>query len=236
MLSLFFLIIIIPLVNGQQQARSCGTMQSFFSTDSRIVGGNAASDYAWPWQVYISIKGRFVCGGTLIDERHVVTGAHCIIGQSDDANDYLVRVGAHNMARQGYYRGTVYGVTSISVHPNYVSAENGYDVAIIRLAYAVGTSDAVNIVCLPPSTDFNVPMYQPIVISGFGLTTEGGSLPNTLQQAVIQLLPTCGDVYSLFNSDTQICAGLQEGGRDTCQGKKEFVEKKENNCFVVFNR
>ena len=33
---------------------------------------------------------------------------------------------------------------------------------------------------------------QPVVITGFGLTQEDGSLPYNLQQAIIQLLPTCG--------------------------------------------
>jgi secreted trypsin-like serine protease len=216
---LFLLVLLFPLINAQSQTRACGTMQSFFATDSRIVGGELASDFAWPWQVYISLNGQFICGGTLIDRQHVVTGAHCIVGQSDNANDFLVRVGAHNMARQGYYAGTVYRVSTIFVHENYVSAENGYDIAIMRLVYSVDLSDTVNVICLPPNTRYYVPMYQPVVITGFGLTSEGGSLPKTLQQAVIQLLPTCESVYASFDSARQLCAGLQEGGRDTCQGK-----------------
>jgi secreted trypsin-like serine protease len=220
---LFLFVLIFPIINAQIQTRQCGTMQSFFSTDSRIVGGVTASDFAWPWQVYISLNGQFICGGTLIDRQHVVTGAHCIVGQSDNANDFLVRVGAHNMVRQGYYAGTVYRVSTIFVNENYVSAESGYDIAILRLVYSVDISDTVNVICLPPNPQFYVPMYQPVVITGFGLTSEDGQLPNTLQQAVIQLLPTCENVYGSFDGARQICAGLQGGGRDTCQGmKKEF--------------
>jgi len=216
---MLFLFFIIPLIAAQQQTRSCGTMQSHFSTEvRRIVGGDPASDYAWPWQVYISVHGRFICGGTLVDERHVVTGAHCVVGQSNDANDYLIRVGVHNMGDQGYYTGSVYSVSTIFIHEDYVSAEYGSDIALIRLSYAVGLSDTVNIVCLPPSTDYYVPMLQPVVITGFGLTRERGSLPYTLQQAIIQLLPTCSNVYENFMQSTQICAGIQSGGRDTCQG------------------
>ena len=215
---LLLLLLILPLIDAQQITRACGTMQSFFSTDSRIVGGDLASEYAWPWQVYLSVKGQFLCGGTLIDRRHVVTGAHCITGQSDNANDYLVRVGAQNMARQGFYAGTVYRVSKIFIHENYVNAVNGYDIAIIRLATSVDLSDTVNVICLPPSASFAVPNYQPVVITGFGLTSEGGSLPYTLQQAIIQVLPTCGRVYASFDDKSQVCAGLQGGGRDTCQG------------------
>ncbi|CAF1326772.1 unnamed protein product, partial [Adineta ricciae] len=213
-----FVLFIIAIANTQAQTRLCGTMQSAFEADFRIVGGQDASDFAWPWQVYISVRGQFTCGGTLIDRRHVITGAHCIVGVSDDANDYLVRVGAHNMIRQGYYAGTIYRVSAIYVHEDYVSAQNGNDIAIIRLQYAVDTSDTVNIVCLPPSASFVVPTYRRVVITGFGLTSEGGKLPYTLQQASIQILPTCDGIYSQYNRYTQICAGLQSGGVDTCQG------------------
>ena len=195
-------------------------MQSYFSADSRIVGGEAASAFAWPWQVYITSQGQFKCGGTLIDRQFVITAGHCIIGVSNNAKDYLVRVGAHNMVQQGYYSGTFYKVSAIYVHENYVSAEYGYDIAIIRLSRPVDLSDTVNVICLPPSPKFRIPSYVPVVITGFGLTSEGGSLPYTLQQAIIQLLPTCGDAYSLFSTDTQLCAGLQEGGKDTCQGMR----------------
>lgn len=213
-------VFLLPLINGQSQIRSCGTMRSYFSTESRIVGGELASDYAWPWQVYISVSGSFTCGGTLIDKRHVVTGAHCIVGQSNNVDDYLVRVGAHNMARQGYYAGSTYRVSSIFVHEKYISAEYGNDIAILRLSYAVDLSDTVNVICLPTSARYYVPMYSPVVITGFGLTTEGGRLPYTLQQAIIQLLPGCDNAYSSFSSISQICAGLQGGGVDTCQGMR----------------
>lgn len=208
------LIHVISQITGQQR---CGTMNSYYSMISRIVGGEPASQYAWPWQVYITVRGSFSCGGTLIDRQHVLTAAHCIVGISNRVSDYLVRVGAHNMAQQGYYTGTFYRVAAIFVHERYSSAENGFDIAIMRLTFQVDLSDTVNYVCLPPP-GFNIPTYSPVVITGFGLTSEGGRMPYTLQQAVIEILPTCSRVYS-FNPNTQVCAGLTRGGKDTCQGK-----------------
>lgn len=220
---LLILALLIPLISGQQNLPQCGKMKSFFSTSSRIVGGVRASDFAWPWQVYITSKGVFKCGGTLIDRRHVLTAAHCIIGVSNDASDFAVRVGAHNMIPKGYYTGTHYRANAIFVHDNYVSAEYGYDIAIIRLAQAVDVSDTVNIACLPPSASFDVEVYKPVVITGFGLTSEDGRLPYTLQQAIIQLLPNCRRAYEYYRPATQICAGLPRGGKDTCQGKNSIL-------------
>ena len=217
---LLVLALFIPLISGQQSSPQCGIMKSYFSTGSRIVGGVRASDFAWPWQVYITSNGAFKCGGTLIDRQHVLTAAHCIIGVSNDVSDFAVRVGAHNMVRNGYYAGTYYRAKAIFVHENYVSAEYGYDIAIIRLTQVVDISDTVNVACLPPSANFDVPVYTPVVITGFGLTGEDGSLPYTLQQAIIQLLPNCARAYDGFRSATQLCAGLPRGGKDTCQGKR----------------
>ena len=212
------LVVLLPLICAQDKPRLCGTMNTFFSTDGRIVGGDPAPAYAWPWQVYISFRGQFICGGTLIDPQYVVSAAHCVVGQSFNPSDYLIRVGAHNMAQQGFYSGTVYRVVSLRVHEQYVNAESGYDVSIMRLSTAVAVSDTVNVICLPSSANLDLPTYQPVVISGFGVTSEGGRVSSTLQQAVIQFLPTCGNVYDSFDSNSQLCAGLRRGGRDSCQG------------------
>ena len=210
-------IVLLQFVSQFTAGQRCGTMNSYFSPYSRIVGGEPASNYAWPWQVYITVRGSFTCGGTLIDRQHVLSAAHCVVGISNRPSDYLIRVGAHNMVQQGYYSGTFYRVAAIFVHERYTSAEYGYDISIMRLATPVDLSDTVNMVCLP-SAGFNIPTYSPVVITGFGLTSEGGRMPYTLQQAIIEILPTCPQVYS-FSSYTQVCAGLLRGGKDTCQGK-----------------
>lgn len=43
----------------------------------RIVGGEEAEAHEFPWIVYLSYRGKFYCGGTLITSRHILTAAHC---------------------------------------------------------------------------------------------------------------------------------------------------------------
>ena len=43
-----------------------------------IVSGEDATLGEWPWQAVLVYKGRRVCGGSLIDEDHILTAAHCV--------------------------------------------------------------------------------------------------------------------------------------------------------------
>ena len=59
---------------GQSEVRT-GLGQS----EQRIVGGNTAERYSWPWIVHFDRVG---CGGTIIAQNWVVTAAHCCVGQT----------------------------------------------------------------------------------------------------------------------------------------------------------
>lgn len=44
----------------------------------RIVGGKNADPGEWPWIAALFNAGRQFCGGSLIDDKHVLTAAHCV--------------------------------------------------------------------------------------------------------------------------------------------------------------
>ena len=44
----------------------------------RIVGGVEAKPNSWPWIARLIIDQQFGCGGTIIDEKTILTAAHCV--------------------------------------------------------------------------------------------------------------------------------------------------------------
>ncbi len=61
--------------------QTCG--KSAYISGERIVGGRAARDGEFPWQISIyrfnSMQVSF-CGGSIIDKNTILTAAHCVSG------------------------------------------------------------------------------------------------------------------------------------------------------------
>jgi len=64
-------------INGDTLSQSCGAKNGN-QDQERIVGGKNADPGEWPWMVALFNGGRQFCGGSLIDNNHVLTAAHCV--------------------------------------------------------------------------------------------------------------------------------------------------------------
>ena len=67
---------------------SCGRPQVAMS---RVIGGQDAKAHSWPWQIGLHQYGRFICGGSIINSRWIVTAAHCVHRRS--AREFKVKLG-----------------------------------------------------------------------------------------------------------------------------------------------
>ena len=63
---------------------------------SRVVNGEDAAPNSWPWQISLRVRGRHICGGSLIRSNWVVTAAHCV-DRNPSPSGYTVVVGTLNI-------------------------------------------------------------------------------------------------------------------------------------------
>ena len=57
-------------------------MPTFMQNANRIVGGEAAPEMI-PWQVFMLMENKFLCGGTVLDSCTILSAAHCGINTGD---------------------------------------------------------------------------------------------------------------------------------------------------------
>ncbi|XP_063969637.1 atrial natriuretic peptide-converting enzyme-like isoform X2 [Lytechinus pictus] len=184
---------------------------------ARIIGGSSAKRGNWPWQAQLILRGSgHYCGGTLIDESHVLTAAHCF--QRYGKSSFKVRLGEHhqfiNESSEQDFR-----ISCLYKHPEYNSKTTNNDIAVIRLDRPAQITSFVTPACLPTEGEFG--NNHQCWISGWG-NTGNDRYPSRLQEARVPLLPreTCtrANVYGRKLTDKMLCAGYLQGGIDSCDG------------------
>ncbi|XP_055592715.1 proclotting enzyme-like [Uranotaenia lowii] len=185
------------------------------SSNSRVVGGNYSDIGAYPWMAALYHRKVFTCGGSLINNRYVLTAAHCVVRlEAKDFQVFLNRVNISDSNSGMIQR----NVESIKLN-HYQGLRTNNDVALLRLQQPVAIGPDVMPICLPTGMD----SYQgrKAMVIGWG-TTANGSLSDTLQELTVPVLANqeCRRAgYFRFQiTNRMMCAGYLEGGKDSCQG------------------
>ncbi|CAD0195002.1 unnamed protein product [Chrysodeixis includens] len=188
----------------------------------RIVGGSVVNIDHYPSMASLmfswsSSGHRQACGGSIINNRSVLTAAHCTAG--DAPPRWRVRVGSSN-ANSG---GVVHHSQQIYNHPNYNSWNLDNDIAIIRVVSAFSFNNHVRAASVAGS-NYNLGDNQVVWAAGWGRTSFNGPSSEQLRHVQIWTViqNTCNQRYqSIGRSITanMLCSGwLDVGGRDQCQG------------------
>jgi len=207
-----------------------------FTNEALVVGGKEVEENSYPWMAALgsrtkeSVDGgiRWFCGGSLISSQMVLTAAHCVEQPGSEFSLDVVRLGAHNLGESDFENVDDYVPKEVIIHPQYKNNESfpEHDIAIIVLqteAGGVRMRNEVSPVCLPPQ-DKEVPPGAPVLVAGWGATTEGGVFADRLQEVTVNVTDQlkCQDLYrKLVGAEIGqdiLCAGLDEGGKDACQG------------------
>ena len=93
------------------------------------------------------------------------------------------------------------------------------DISLLRLAKSAKCNKRVAPACL---TSGEPTEKDSVTVSGWGTTKEGGKQPKKLMKVTVPIVDrdVCNgkDWYDGEISENMICAGLEEGGKDSCQG------------------
>uniref|UniRef100_A0A182IUB1 Uncharacterized protein n=1 Tax=Anopheles atroparvus TaxID=41427 RepID=A0A182IUB1_ANOAO len=197
-------------------------------SDNRIAHGNKAALFQFPWMALLRSGREWICGGTLINERYVLTAAHCVWRTPIE----FVRLGEYDLSRSidCDMRGEVCAPTPQDIvvereimHEDYSPRRKQNDIALLRLAYAASINDNVFPICLPVTPDMK-PNFSKYVVAGWG-STENAISSSVLQFTELSLMAQDECLARLHEIDqyaklfdTQMCAIGVKNLSDNCLG------------------
>jgi trypsin len=166
------------------------------------------------YQVSVRNSKQHQCGGALISAKNVLTAAHCTI--LNQPRDLTIRLGSPDRERGG----ELVRVKNIFIHPKYNPETYNYDFSVIEMMKNVELVNGKKEIIKLPTTNDPIADGTFTLVSGWGRTKSDYTLSNDLRGVVVPIYNQnkCKKVYSDL-TDKMICAGFDEGGKDSCQGE-----------------
>ena len=179
----------------------------------RIVGGTVVPPGKHPQVVSLQYRCSATswchyCGGTIVAKRYVLSAAHCA-PQPDERAVY----GCTDLRSSDCVSVSIRRATQ---PPEFSSVVGGWDVSIVDLRAEVDLT--------PVELNWDPAIETgTAVVVGWGVTSEDATSGSpVLREVEVPLLSlnSCNvDYAGLFTlGETHLCAGLEEGGKDSCFG------------------
>ncbi|KAF5305581.1 hypothetical protein FQA39_LY01672 [Lamprigera yunnana] len=206
--------------------------------NERIVGGDRTDIDEFPWLALLGYRDSFGddagfrCGGSLINERYILTAAHCTIVNSNlGVSLEFVRLGEWRLSTgtdclgQGRVQKCAGPAVDINVettipHQNYNIRTRDNDIALVRMRRSVTFNDFIRPICLPPPNAANPTQGLNMLVAGWG-STENESTSDIKLKVAVPIVASADCAKKIgrrgFITDNQLCAGGVQG-KDSCQG------------------
>ncbi|XP_023561074.1 granzyme B-like isoform X2 [Octodon degus] len=167
---------------------------------AEIIGGHEAKPHSRPYMAYLQIGHNMMCGGFLINEKFVLTAAHCL------GSSINVTLGAHNIKTQEKTQQVIRVRKALS-HQNYHPKIHTNDIMLLQLEKKAKLTNDVQPLRLPKGKS-QVKSGAVCQVAGWGMLAPGRST-NILQEVemTVQKDEECEDRYSSYDRATQICVG-----------------------------
>uniref|UniRef100_A0A2H1VFJ7 SFRICE_014223 n=1 Tax=Spodoptera frugiperda TaxID=7108 RepID=A0A2H1VFJ7_SPOFR len=162
----------------------------------------------------------WLCGGTLISHRYVLTAAHCLSSRALGPVKYI----ALGLLKRSDPRDTwqIYNVQASIPHPEYQPPSKYHDIALLVTDKWVPFSPEVLPACLTAGR-----VQEQAFATGWGATGHREALADTLQTVTLTayteeecmgFFPPHRQLQNGYDHSTQMCYGAKDQINDTCEG------------------
>ncbi|XP_049704360.2 serine protease snake isoform X1 [Helicoverpa armigera] len=204
----------------------CRNVSLLKSRGSFFSQGRSAKRYEYPHMALLGYgddveSALWLCGGTVISERFILTAAHCISQP---------RVGPVKYIALGILRRSDpldkwqrYNVRRVVPHPEYKSPSKYHDIALLETDTEINFNNDVHPACLHTKGEAE----EILTGTGWGALGHRQQLADTLQSLDISRFSEeeCKQHYSPhrhllqgYNHTTQMCYGDRVTVADSCEG------------------
>jgi len=201
------------------------------NVSNRIVGGTQVDIQKYPWQVSLHDVYGHQCGGSVISESWILTASHCT-DASAHASDWTAWFGSGSQDDFKFERNNENVQTSeihamIKPYPKWDPDSYARDIMLFKLKKQIQFTDYVMPICIERFD--HIAHETQLMVSGFGDTQNreedsGESFQASPVLNHVDVLRVSQDVcQNWYGSDhmlqaDQICAGHEEGLKDSCVG------------------
>ncbi|KAJ3660304.1 hypothetical protein Zmor_004759 [Zophobas morio] len=207
------------------------------SVGPRILGGTSAAAGQYGHTVVIRLNHMSMCGGSILNNRFVLTAGHCFydfrlnvnyncvttflvfLSRGMPASNFSIQYGTTKNSI-GAMAPNVILVKKVIIHP-YYQPENPRknDLSILELQQPIVFSRWVQPVVLPGVYD-RTPAGAVAVLTGWGRTSNIGRMVIDLQAVDIRVYSDedCQRIHGTVNNENHICAGSPDEGKMQCKG------------------
>lgn len=175
---------------------------------TRIMNGIIASESQFPYLAALEVNNQHECGGTVLNNRWIVTTTHCIAGKP--AAFFIVILGTVFLNT----RGDSYKVDKLVVHNKFNRQTIQNDIGLVRTSTDIQFSNKVQPISI---SLFEVPVGIEAVVSGWGYS----KLPptenlNKLRFTMVNIIPNdeCAQKMKGIGpiTENQICTSFINSG------------------------
>jgi len=200
----------------------------------------------FPWLAGLLYKydkeNRIRCSGTLINDRYVLTAAHCIITSDGIELVVGVRLGEYNIKtdedciEEKFYECSEppqnFEIEKIIPHPQFNAKQRAHDIGLLRLSKKVHYSDYIRPICLPAAGTVLAKPGDIMYTSGWGLIQIHGEQADTKKKIACKLITNeeCAATHPRLQvvNENHLCTLELEDNREfSCVG--------DDGAPVVFN-